>query len=381
MRNSILVALNTLKMIFRKKSNLIVILIIPIASVMISLALYSNAGSRNIRLGISDEENSVLSKNLIEDLKESDKYTITNISSSNINSSVVDGKVDCVLVIPSDFSKSIYNKSFKELQLITMKGEDTTVWIKNSLNIYIQNLLDISTASKGNIETFDKIYSQYKNKGLFIEKAVVKDQFRSKAVTLQSLGFLVMFMMLGATTTSNLILKEKRNRTYYRILSSPVNSKNYLFGNMLANLLIMAIQASVVVLFTVKIFKVETYVPSLELILILICFGLVAIGLGILIVAFTEDTSQAGGLSTLIITPTCMLGGCFWDTNLMPTAVQKVSNFMPQKWALSAITKLQAGNSFSEVLINIAILLAFACTFLLIGIYKLRINKEIKTFI
>jgi len=381
MRNTLLVALNTLKMILRKKSNLIVILIIPIASVMISMALYSNAGSRNIKLGINDKEDSVLSKNLIEELKGSDKYTITNIDDNIINSSVVNGKVDCVLVIPSDFSKSIYNKSFKELQLISMKGEDTTAWIKNSLEIYIQNLLDISTASKGNIESFNKIYSQYKNNGVTLEKASVKDQFQSKAITLQSLGFLVMFMMLGATTTSNLILKEKRNRTYYRILSSPVNSKTYLIGNLIANLFIMALQVSVVVLFGIKIFKVETYVPSWELILILLCFGLVAIGLGILIVAFSEDTSQASGLSTLIITPSCMLGGCFWDTNLMPAAVQKVSNFMPQKWALTAITKLQTGSNLSGVAINIAILLAFACTFFLIGVYKLRVNKEMKNFI
>jgi ABC-2 type transport system permease protein len=381
MRNSILVALNTLKITFRKKSNFIVFIVIPIISVLISLTLYSNSGSSNIRLGINDKEGSTLSKDLIKKLKESGNFKITDIGNNNVNSSVMNEKVDCVLVIPSDFSKSIYNKSFKELQLISIKGEDTTIWIKNSLEIYIQNLLDISTVSKGNIENFNKIYNDYKNNGVSIEKASVKDEFKSKSVTLQSLGFLVMFMMLGATTTSNLILKEKRNRTYYRVLSSPVNSKTYLLGNMMANLFIMVVQVSAVVFFAVKIFKVETYVPSLELILILLCFGLVAIGLGILIVAFSQDTSQASGLSTLIITPTCMLGGCFWNTSLMPAAVQKVSNFMPQKWTLTAITKLQAGSSLSEVWVNIAIIIAFACTFFLIGIYKLRVSNEIKNFI
>lgn len=381
MINSIVVAINTLKLLFRKKSNIIVFLIVPVFSVLVSLTLYSNAGSGKIRLAVNDNEASILSKDLVNNLKANDKFVVSSINSQDINSSVSNGKVDCVLVIPSDFSEGIHKNTLNELQLITIKGEDTTIWIKNNLEVYIQNLMDIGIASKGDEAVFNSIYEGSKKDGAAIEVEKVQDTFTSKSVTLQSLGFLIMFMLLGATTTSNLILKEKRNRTYYRILSSPVSSKNYLIGNIIANFIIMLVQVSVVVLVATKLLKVNTLVPDLELILILMSFGLVAIGLGILIVAFSKDSFQASGLSTLIITPSCMLGGCFWDSNLMPEAIQKVSQFMPQRWTLSAISKLQTGGELKDIGINLIIILAFAAAFFLIGIYKMRINRDVKNFV
>jgi len=110
-------------------------------------------------------------------------------------------------------------------------------------------------------------------------------------------------------------------------------------------------------------------------------FGAVAVSIGLLIVVFSNSTASANNLSTLIITPSCMLGGCFWPVSIMPQYIQKLSDFIPQSWALGAIRKIQTGAQFQEILSNILILLAFAITFFLISIYKMKKDKNVQKFI
>jgi ABC-2 type transport system permease protein len=381
MINALYIALNTLRVTFRKKGNIIVFLVIPVITVLISMALYSGSGARNVKIGVLDKSKSTLSVDLIENIKENNKFKVSSVEEVNINNHITSGKLDTVLVIPENFDEDIYNNSLKGLQLISIKGMDTTIWIENSLNLYLNNLLDISRAAEGSKETFSSIYGGFKNSDFSLEVKQVEDLYKSKSITLQSLGFLTMFMMLGATTTSSLILKERKNKTYYRILSSPADSKIYILGNIIANMSIMFIQVAVVIFIMAYILKINTFVPPYQLMVILLAFGLVSISFGVLIVSFSRSSSQASNLSTLIITPTCMLGGCFWDISLMPAYVQKISYLIPQRWTLEAINKLQTGTAFSEILIYIGVIIGFACAFLLLGIYKLRVSSDMKNFI
>jgi ABC-2 type transport system permease protein len=190
-----------------------------------------------------------------------------------------------------------------------------------------------------------------------------------------------MFMMLGAGGTTELILKEKRSRTYFRICASPVKSRNYLAGIVVTSLLIAIVQVIVVLIMIKHAFRLDTFVPMHQLFAILICFSLVAVGLGLLMVSFSKDSVQAGMLQTLIITPTCLLSGCFWPIDIMPQTVQKVSDFLPQKWALLAIQRLQTGINFSDVLPYIAVVLAFAFAFFLVAVYRFSRNESVTNFV
>ncbi len=187
-------------------------------------------------------------------------------------------------------------------------------------------------------------------------------------MTSQSIGFL-MFMMIGAGSTAQMILKEKRNRTYFRICAAPVNGRTYVMGNVLANLVIVIIQILLTLFFMSRVFHIDTYVPSPQLFLILAAFVPAAIGLGLLVVAFAGDSRQANNLQTLIVTPTCLLAGCFWPLEIMPGAVRRVTDFLPQTWAIAAIQKLQGGGHFDQIFMHLSIILAFALDFFLVAAY------------
>ncbi len=392
MRNAWLLAINTLKQTARKKGTLIILLVLPVIGVLVAMAAYGSIGSSSVTLGVVDQDHSNVTGDLVKSLDQEGQFKILSLDEQDIETYLTAGKVDSVLIIPQGFAESITNGSItngtgdiKENlaapRLVSIKGEAATAWVQNYTNLYLQNLQDLSQAAGGNGEVFEALYHKYQEKNVALTVNKVQDQTKSKGMTTQSIGFLIMFMMLGAGTTADMILKEKRNRTYYRICAAPVSPRTYVLGNVMANLFLVLIQIILTLFLMSKVLRIETFVPLPELFLILMLFGLVAIGLGLIIVAFANDSVQAGTLQTLIITPTCMLSGCFWPLAIMPKSVQRIAEFLPQTWAIAAIEKLQAGSAFSQVGINLAIILAFALAFFLIAAYRFGKNNEVKTFI
>lgn len=378
MRNILLVAKNILKVTFRKKSRIITLVLLPIASILVSMSMYGSS-SAAVRIGICDKDKSSLSQNLGEYLGSVERFKIKKVSEKEVKGKVLDGDIDCAMIIPDGFAKNISDGTAKNIDIISVKGETVTIWLKNYVNMYIKNLYYIGKVSGGDQIKFNKIYNGFKNGRLSIDTAKIKDEYSNKRITTETVGFLIMFMLIGASNTTSFILKEKRDRTYYRICSAPVSSRQYVLGNLLSNVLILLIQAIAVIIIMIKIMKIETFVPFWWMILILMCFGIVSISIGMIIVSFSNSTYMAANLSTIIITPTCMLGGCFWSISTMPESIQKVADFMPQKWAIDAVMSFQAGQKAGTIM-DILILISFAAAFFLISIYKLK-STDVKNFI
>ncbi|MFD2074129.1 ABC transporter permease [Geobacillus jurassicus] len=110
-------------------------------------------------------------------------------------------------------------------------------------------------------------------------------------------------------------------------------------------------------------------------------FSLSAIGLALITVMFANSSASAGALQPLITVPTCMLAGCFWPVELMPAFLQRAAYFMPQRWALDLLVKLQEGRSFGSLYLHLLILLAFALAFFLLAVYKFSRNQQSGQFV
>ena len=381
MRNAWLLTLNTLKVLLRKKGNILVFFLLPIIGMLVSVAVYGNVRSASVRIGVIDNDQSALAGDFIQSISQQETMKIMALADNEKESQISSGKVDCVLVIPKGFAEGVYNKNLKQVEIFSIKGEGATAWIQSYSNIYLRNLQDMAEAAGGNKATFEKLYNNLKQDKLCLQVKKVQDQTRNKGMTTQMIGFLIMFMLLGAGNAAEMILKERRNRTYYRICAAPVSAKTYILGNVLANLLLVTLQISLALFFMIKVFKIQTYIPVAEMFMILLLFGLVAIGLGVLIVAFSNDSRQASTLQTLVITPTCMLSGCFWPLEIMPKSLQRLADFLPQTWTIGAIHKLQMGASFDQVMLNLLIIIAFALTFFLVAAYRFGRNDNVKTFV
>lgn len=376
-----LVAQNTFKIIFMKKSNVMIYLVLPVVLIMVFMGMQGSPSSSKVSIGIVNKDNTKIAGDMLNYLDSTHKFKIVPLNEDDLEDGVASGDIQFAIIIPEKMKEKIINKDIDKIEIVSIKGQDATVWIENYMNLYMKNIMDISKAANGQEENFNKMYEGYSKQELMLQSEFVMDNTKGVGTTQTSMGLFILVMLIGASTTSSLILKEKRERTYQRICTSPVSSNQYMMGNVIVNLFIVFIQITIVLFLTTVILNYNIHMKAIQLLIILTSFGTVAVALGLLIVAFSKSTTSAGNLSTLIITPSCMLGGCFWPVSIMPPFLQKLSDFIPQSWALGAIRKLQEGAQFSDVLSNILILLGFSIAFFLISVYKMKRDRSIQRFI
>ncbi len=381
MRNILLIIANILRVTFRKKGNIIVYLFLPLAGVVLSILIYGNSGTSPLRVGIINNDNGVLSADLEAALQNSNTYKIYDIKESEVKDKLLDMELAAAIIVPDGYSDSIYKGSPISIEVMSVKGQDTTMWVTQMLNSYTDTLYKLSVAAAGDRAAFDNLYGQYKSKIVRLSVVKLEDKRAGQYIALSTIGFLIMFIMLGASLINMIILKEKRDRTYHRICAAPVNAGQFIAGNAITSLLIVTAQILIIQLVMKFLLRIDTGVGDTALFVILLMFGLVAIGIGLVVTAFSSSSYMASTLSTLIITPTSMLGGCYWSIDLMPDFMQKISYYVPQRWAINAIQKLQAGGGQGDILINLLILAAFAGVLMLIAIYRFSRSGNPQKFV
>jgi ABC-2 type transport system permease protein len=106
---------------------------------------------------------------------------------------------------------------------------------------------------------------------------------------------------------------------------------------------------------------------------VLLAFGLSSVAMGVMLGAFVKTESQANGLSIMLGMTFGLLSGALWPLELFPPTMQTVAHVLPMTWAMQALTDLaMRGKAFSAVLPNIAVMLAFALVFFLVGVRRFR---------
>lgn len=381
MRNIMLVVSNSLKATFRKKENIIIYVFLPLLGVILSLLLYGTSGASTLRVGLVNHDNGTISEDLKGVLSSKEGIQVSDVEDEAINSLLLDMNIDLAVVIPEGFSKSVYSGDIKDIEIVSLKGQETTAWIMQLLNNYTDTLAKLSAASAGDSVLFDKMLDQYKDSPDKLNVVVLKDKRVGKLMTSTSIGFLIMFMMYGVNFTSSIILKEKRTRTYYRICTAPVNSRQYIAANAITSLMITLIQIILIMLIMRFVFRIDTGLSGASMFIILFMFGVVAVGIGLALTAFSGSSYMASTLSTLVTTPTCMLGGCFWEVELMPKFMQRISLFTPQRWALDAVEIMQNGGTWSDISLNLLVLAAFALALILVASYKFSRTENLQKFV
>ncbi len=186
-------------------------------------------------------------------------------------------------------------------------------------------------------------------------------------------GYSVMFMFFIVSHVAGSIMTEKRNGTLRRLQLAPVSKLALLTGKMVPNFLVGLVQ--VAVLFTIGhfVFGMSLGRDPLALAAVSAAVAAAATGLGILVAALATTEEQISGLSTLLILTLAALGGSMVPLFAMPDFMQTAARVTPHAWALLAYqTLIVGGGTLRDVLPNVAVLAAFAATFVAIAVRRFR---------
>ncbi|GGH32077.1 ABC transporter permease [Paenibacillus segetis] len=373
---------STLRTTFRKRSALILYFGLPIAGVLLSMFLYGSQGSRELTVGVVNGDGSQqIAVDTIGFVQGLDNVKLVNVTKSELEQQLAASKLDSGLVIDSGYSESVLMGNPNHIAIESVKGATVTSYMKSMLYGYIDNVTSISKIAGGDAAKFKELYDRYQGADFKITTRAVNDTSTTKEMSYQSIGFLIMFMMMSAVNLSELMLKNRENRTYFRVLSSPVHARTYLLSNIIVNLIVIIAQIVVTLFIMRYVFNLDPGVPIHEMIGLLTLFALVSVSISLAIVSFAKSSAGSGAMENLIIVPTCLLSGCFFSMSIMPEPLQRIAQFLPQSWVLESINKLQSGESLSSIWFNLVVILAFAVVFFLIAAYKIGRNNDTRNFV
>lgn len=362
----LIVAGNILRRIFRKPSNFLVHLVLPVAVSVVMFMLFSASGSGKIAIAIVDHDASVVSEAVLNQLRETGKFRLVEAVEDQVGKMIADGDVSLAIIIPDDFEPTILEGEMPTLDMMSIGDNEGTAWVNSIVTYQIENIVDMAYAASYDAQTLYTMIDNVQTGRIQVLAEFVEDITNDKSVTVTAIGMYIMVLMMSTCVTSFQLLDEKRMGTFARIGMAPVPAKTYTLANVLANLAIVVVQLIVLILVIEYVIQVETFIHPLALFTVMVCFSLVGISLGLMMAAFSKNMEQTSAMLSLVLTPTCMLAGCFWPVEMMPEYLRKLAYITPQRWTLDALIKLQSSDGFAAAIPELAIVLGFAAVFFLI---------------
>jgi ABC-2 type transport system permease protein len=357
--------LNNLRRIFKSKYNLVYMVILPVILIIVIIGL--NSGNPQFSIAVVDNDNTKLTKTLIQRLEKENE--IKYLAQDEIKNSLINSKSDYAIVIPKGFTQSLIHGEESKINGYAINGINYVMAPKNSIENFISSIKAIAKASHGDEELFYEGLDKYKQGSFKIKYERLDNSKVSKKTTSRALGFLVFNMLMLGTSIARITLKDKKNKIYNRILGGPIKPRNYTLQNLLSFLVVVILQVVIIFIFMINVFKI-TFPSLINMFLLFLIFCVFVVAFGLFISSNSKDMTTASALSTLMVTPMAMIGGCFWSIELMPKTLQNISKFVPVSWMMQSADKLLYNGSMYSVLKEISIVVLFTIVFLLLASWR-----------
>ncbi|WP_323756017.1 ABC transporter permease [Roseivirga sp.] len=354
--------------IFRDKRSLFILFGMPIAQILLFGFAITNE-INNVDIAVLDHSKDVTTQEIINKISASKYFTIETVieREADIEAIFKKGKIKAVLTFEKDFGQHLITEGTATVQIITDATDPNTAnTISNYTNTILQN------------------YQQQINKDVKLAYQIVPQTHmvynpELKGVFMFVPGVMTIILMLvSAMMTSISIAREKELGTMEILLVSPLKPLQVIIGKVVPYIFLSIINASVIVLMSIFIFRVPVNGSLFLLALESILFIITSLSLGILIstASATQQTAMMISLMGLML-PTILLSGFIFPITSMPLPLQVISNIIPAKWfiiILKGIMLKGVGINFlwKETLVLVGM------TLFLIGLsakkYKIRLE-------
>lgn len=149
--------------------------------------------------------------------------------------------------------------------------------------------------------------------------------------------FVLMFLI-----TSIAMLRERTSGTLERLLTTPLNKPDLLFGYGLAFGLLAAVQASIATGLAYWAFDLKTAGATGLVILFAVADAILGMALGLFFSAFARSEFQAVQFMPAVVFPQIFLCGLFAARDTMAGWMQALSNVMPLTYAVQGLQEIGA---------------------------------------
>ncbi|WP_340014597.1 ABC transporter permease [Paenibacillus sp. FSL K6-1318] len=383
--NSLHIAWLMIRRTLGRKMGFITFLFLPCLVVTGAVALFGSEQSTRTVIPYVNEDTGVAGTWMINELAGKEEYLLKPMNNeAEVKEAIAQQKGSSGIIIPARYTEDLFQGKATEIQLVELRISEGSYTLRAAVEGLTSGLQQSASAVKvaaGRVSSeTDIVESTQKSFELLLEE-IGKQQVSGEGTDLQIYpksglnnvtGFTIMFMMGLLTSAVAVIMEDRRKRTMARVYTAPVRAYEIALGNFLGSFVIGMIQIVLVLGVSRWLLHYDAGIPFGIHFMILAAFMLVSMGIASTVAGLIRNPKNANMLNSLVIMPTCMIGGCFWPISLMPDYMQKLANFVPQKWAIQAVETISAGGTLSDITLPLLILFGMAAILLTVGSAILR---------
>lgn len=359
---------NTLKRLLRNKVSLLLVLVIPAAMLGFLFGLGS-LGMNTVSIGLVDQDQTPLTRQLEEVLQE--QGTVGQLSEEDIRGELTATRVQWVLVIPAGFTEAILEGREPQLDSYSIQESNVSLPVRLVAESFVRAARNLAVAAEGNPEAFYRGLEDYRTDRLQVVTQLTEGETgNSTGAAASAMGILGINMLFLALYTTMHLLKDRENRTFHRVMASPLSQRSYLLQIIACFLVILLLQITGVFLISRFFLNLYLGANTLALLGVMSVYALVCVAFAIAIASLVKTTRQAGTLASLLTTPMAMLGGLLWPREIMPEILQHIGMFLPTTWMMEAANKVIVSGRFLDAGWEVTILFLFALVFFLMGSWR-----------
>jgi ABC-2 type transport system permease protein len=185
-------------------------------------------------------------------------------------------------------------------------------------------------------------------------------------------GNLVLFVFLNIVGSSSGLVAVRQFGVTRRMLSTATGGWTIALAEGAGRVVLGMMQALVIIGVGALAFHVR-WGPIGAVLAVVFLAAAISAALALLLSAFASSPEQAFVLGPAVMLTAAMLGGCLWPLAFVPGPLRLVGRVFPLSWAMDALLRLGvAGSTTGDILIDLAVLAAFAVAATLIAVPAYR---------
>lgn len=395
----IYLALKDLAQILRDKKSLLFLVAMPIIfTVFMGFAYGQGTQPQDPRLALAvlnlDGDGGV-ARELIADLQRSTVVRVEDIpatvSEIDLQKQVGQNKFTAALVIPQGFSADALSGGQARARLVADAGSADgqnaaqsvrAAFIRALSSAEIARLtLDAAQNAGLPANQFDPqtlvsaAETAWQTPALKVERIAppAAQESQTNPYTQTSPGMLVQFAVFGLITSANVLVLERQNGALQRLQTTSVSSAQIIAGHLLAMFVVVFLQQAILVLLGQFAFNVNYFAQPAALLLVMVCVALWASALGMLIGVLARGEDQVILFAMAAMFLLSALGGAWFPLEASGGLFAQIGSVLPSAQAMTAFQNLIVrGLGFSSVLIPAGIMLAYACGFFGLALWRMH---------
>lgn len=282
-----------------------------------------NTDVQHIPMAVVDQCNCAASRRLIE-MYENTHYfdVVRRAGSAREMVRLIDaGKVKTGLLIPPEFDRRLLRGERSPVQLL-IDGTDSSV---ASQGLAVANLVAQTRSVQLLVQS---IGVTLRTPIDFRPRVLYNPDLKSSNFFIPGLLGIIL-QMIAVILTSFSVVRERERGTLEQLIASPIKPMELMIGKLLPYALLATIDAVLVLLAAVLIFRVPIHGSLLLLSVLSIVFLLCALGIGLLISTIAGNQAQALQMALFVMMPSFIISGFVFPRETMPLVIYAIGFLIP----------------------------------------------------